>query len=919
MTDTRARGVYRWMLRVLPADVRLATGPSLEDAAMACLARERARWGRPGVAFAWLRLAADAVGSAVAFRRAAVSRAHGASLRPQPRSLGEIAMDTLRSDLRTALRQLRRQPGFTIVSVLTLALGIGANTAIFSVVNTVLLRELPYPEPAQLQLITSQFTQQGFSHFWLSTPEYVEFRDHNHSFSSVGAYSIGAANIGASAPTRPVTATVSADFFSTLRVPPAAGRWFNDGDSQPGADPVAILSTELWRRAFGAEPSTLGSRVMIDGVSTLVVGIMPPGFDIHDQKVELWQPLPIDPSQFRNNSGSHFLYLVGRLKPGQTPALARADFPRLYQEWPSYVVSGDQHLVSRDRHPLQLDPLRDDIIGTIQRSLVVLQAAVLLVLVIACANLASLLLARADAREREFAVRSALGAGRARLFVQFVIEGLVLATIGALAGVALTVVALRSLIALGTDAIPMAASIGIDWRVMAFTLALTALTGLVFGLAPLVHLRPGVSSALRDGVRTSRSGGRRLRSGLVIAEVALAVTLTTGAGLLIRSFINLMNVNPGFDRTHLVTFGVVPPVLGSPRTPEERIARRQRFVDLFEAMRTRLRALPGVESATGLSDLPPNVQLLANDTDFEWIPNGKPGQPPDPKYPIQNVDYWQYVTLGFVETLHVPVIKGRDFAPSDVGGAPVVLVNQALVHKFFSDRDPIGQRLKPGFGDNLPWFTVVGVLADMKQAGLDAPSGTEIILLEDQLPRFTFITTQMNFAIRTTAPLSTLNGPIRQIVHDMDPTLPVVKLQTMDETFGDAVARPRFLTLLLGGFAALAVVLAAVGTYGILSFLVGARQQEIGIRMALGADRRRILRQFLTSGGLLALTGLAIGVGAALALTRLMRTLLFEVAPSDPTTIATVAVVIFVVAFAACLLPAFRATRVEPLVVLRNT
>jgi predicted permease len=405
---------------------------------------------------------------------------------------------------------------------------------------------------------------------------------------------------------------------------------------------------------------------------------------------------------------------------------------------------------------------------------------------------------------------------------------------------------------------------------------------------------------------------------LVVGEVALAVTLVVGAGLLVRSFVNLLNVDAGFNRSHLVTFGVVPPVLGNPQTPQEIQARRQRFVDLFERMRETLNGLPGVQNVTAMSGLPPNRPILANDTNFAWIPTPPAGQPPDPRYPPQNVDYWQYVTLNFAETLGVPVVKGRAFAQSDVGGQPVAIVNEALVRKFFADRNPIGERLKPGFGNNLPWFTVVGVFKDIKQGGVGAPAGTELYLLEDQLPRFTFITTNMNFVLRTTQPAASLAEPIRRVVHDLDPNLPVVKLESMDDVFGESVARPEFLTTLLGVFAALALVLAAVGTYGILSYLVSERTQEIGIRMTLGADRGSILRHFLARGLQLAGAGLVLGMFAAVLLTSLLRALLFNVSPTDPMTLALVGGVMAVVAAAACLVPAWRATRVDPIVVLRQ-
>jgi predicted permease len=934
MSD-RSRTAYRLITCLLPADLRRTAGAELEEAALACLVRERRRRGRTGVALAWLRLLGDTVGTALAARRTPVgrtspvdrqSRAWNASA-PSPRGLWETVMDNLRQDLQHALRTLRRQPGFTIVTILTLALGIGANTAIFSVVNGVLLRPLDYPHAEQLEFLSTTFPTMGFDQFTMSLPEVLEFRDHNSTFQSVGAYSTGAVNLGTDPAIRPTSAVVTPEFMPTLAVRPVAGRWFTAEDSRPGADPVVILSADLWRRAFGSDPTVVGRRVMIDGVSNLVVGIMPAGYDVHEQKVELWQPLTIpDASQLLNLTGGHFLYGVGRLKDGVTAAQASADINHLLEIWVNFVPKGTKgdilntgHQVGAAfPHRLRMDPLKTDIVGSISRALVILQGAVLFVLVIACANLANLLLARAESRQREFAVRAALGAGRGRLFAQFVTEGLVLAVLAAAVGTGLAFLAVRGLVALSPSTVPRAAEITLDWHVLLFTLVLAVVTGFVFGLTPLLSAGAHVATALRHGTRTSAGARRAVRSFLVIGEVALAVTLVVGAGLLVRSFVNLLNVDAGFERSHLVTFGVVPPVLGNPQTPQEIQARRQRFVDLFERMRETLNGLPGVQNVTAMSGLPPNRPILANDTNFEWIPTPPAGQAPDPKYPIQNVDYWQYVTLNFAETLGVPVVKGRAFSRGDVGGQPVAIVNEALVRKFFIDRNPIGERLKPGFGNNLPWFTIVGVFKDIKQGGVNAPAGTELYLLEDQLPRFTFVTTNMNFVLRTTQPAASLAGPIRRVVHDLDPNLPVVKLESMDDVFGESVARPEFLTTLLGVFAVLALVLAAVGTYGILSYLVSERTQEIGIRMTLGADRGSILRHFLARGLQLAGAGLVLGMLAAVLLTSLMRALLFNVSPTDPVTLVLVGGVMAAVAAAACLVPAWRATRVDPIVVLRQ-
>jgi putative ABC transport system permease protein len=816
-------------------------------------------------------------------------------------------MDSLWKDLRYAFRALRRQPAFALVTVLTLALGIGANTAVFSVVNGVLLRPLGYPHPERLEFITSQFPTLGFNQFWISLPEFVEFRDHNQSFSNVGAYNVTAANLGTSTPSRPITALVTAELMPTLGVAALRGRHFSAEDCAPNAPPVAILSFELWQRSFGSDDSIVGRGIRVNDQQAQVVGVMPPGFDVHDQRIELWLPLTIDPSTFQNRRGGHFLYLVGRLKDGVTRDQARADVDRLVATWRSIAPQG--HVPSTPNHRLRLDPLQEDVVGGVRRALIVLQVAVGFVLLIACANLANLLLARADSRRREYAVRAALGASRGRLFRQLLTEGVMVAVAAAVVGVGLAYAGLQALISINPEAIPRTSEIRLDLPVLAFTLAVAALTGVVFALVPLVHLRGDqVGQAVKEaGSRTTAGGGRVwVRSGLVIAEVALAVTLVVGAGLLIRSFVNLMRVDMGFDRSQLSTFGVVLP--GQTYPADRRVA-------FYRDLSEKLRAVPGVQGVGAASGLPPLRNVNANDTDFEHIPNNRPpGQAP-----IENVDFYQYVTAGYLETMGIPIVSGRGFEPADTTGSPVALVNQALARKFFADRDPIGRRVKPGFGDRVPWFTIVGVLKDVKQGGVAEAAGTELYVLADQAPKaLGFAPGQMNFVVRAAVPFDRVAPHFRQAVQSLDSGLPIVRMRPMDDVVEAAVARPRFLTVLLGLFAGLALLLAAVGTYGVLSYLVTERRQEIGIRMALGADRRRILGLVLVRGLVLCGAGLAVGLAAALGVGRVLAALLFNVAPTDPGTLVGVSLVIAAVACVACLIPAWRATRVDPLVVLRD-
>ena len=810
-------------------------------------------------------------------------------------------------DLRYAIRSLWRQPGFAIITVLTLALGIGANTAVFSVVNGVLLRPLPYPEPERLEFITSKFPGLAFNQFWISPPEFLEFRDHNQAFESVGAYVTGAVNFGTSPPSRPVSAQVTPEFMPTLGVQPFLGRWLTAADSVPNAPPVVVLSWELWQGSLGGAP-IVGQTVQINNRATEVVGIMPKGYDVHDQRVEVWQPFVLDPATLPNRRGNHLLYLVGRRKPGVSHAEALADVNRLVHQWRQIVPNG--HVPSPDGHPYRLDPLQEDIVGGVRQALVVLQAAVAFVLLIACANLANLIIARADSRMREYAVRSALGASWTRMLRQLITEGLVLAFAAAVIGIGLAWGGLTLLVAAYPNGIPRMAEITLDQRVMLFTTGVAALTGLIFGLVPMTHVARGrVGTTLKDsGGRTTAGTVRaRLRSALVVAEVALAVLLVVGAGLLIRSFANLMRVDLGFNRAQMTTFGLVLPA------PTYDATRR---LDVYQRLTTSLKALPGSRSVAAMTGLPPFRQVNANDTDFEHIPDTQ--GPPTGEFPPQNVDYYQYVSVGYSDTMGIPVVSGRTFEEHDTTGPPVVLVNETLAKRFFRDRDPLGQRVKPGFGAQLPWFTIVGVLKDVKQGGVSAETGTELYMLSDQMPRtLNFAPGGMNFVVRSDRSMSALGPELRRAVAEIDPALPLIRMRTMEDVIGDSVARPRFLTTLLGIFAGIALALAAVGTYGILAYLVTERRQEIGIRMALGADQRTILRLVLVRGLLLSGIGLAIGLAGSLLLSRVLGTLLFNVPPNDPVTLALVAGVIAVVGAAACLVPAWRATRTDPLIALR--
>ena len=822
-------------------------------------------------------------------------------------------MDTLLQDIRFALRALVKAPGFAFITILTLALGIGANTAIFSVVNAVVLKPLPYPQSERLVYITSQFPTLGFDKFWVSVPEYLEFRSWSTSYDAIGGYNISASNLGADQPMRPVVGLVTEGLMPALGVQPLAGRMFDQKDTLPGAEDVAILSHELWQRAFGGSQDALGRVVDVSGSPTRIVGIMPPGYDVHDQRVELWLPLTIDPAS-PGGRGGHFLYLVGRLKAGVTEGQAKAELETITARWARDFANthAPDGRVDRGNHRLNISSLKQDIVGDVATALWVLQGAVGFVLLIACANLANLLLARAETRQREFAVRVAMGAGIGRMLRQFITEGVILALIASAAGIALAYAGLNAILASNGQGIPLANQIDIDGRVLVFTLAVAVLTGFIFGMAPLLMARGlNLNNTLKEAGTRGSSGGatrRRVRNVLVVAEVALAVVLVIGAGLLIKSFANLMRVDAGFDRSRMVTFGLVLPP--TRYQPPQRLA-------FFQRLQEQLRALPGVQGVAIMTGLPPLRNVNANDTDFEHIPNDGAN---DGQFPIQNVDYWQTVSASYVETMGIPVVKGRAFTQQDIGGQPVVMINEATARKFFADRDPIGLRIKPGFNAQATYGTVIGVLKDVKQGGVNEEAGTELYLLYEQTPQYFNgnATANMNVVIRTSQDPSVLASSIRDIVRQADATLPMVRYRSMDEVFADAVAQPRFLTTLLAIFAGLALLLAAIGTYGILSYAVTERRQEIGIRMALGASRGSVLSMVMRYGLMLAGVGLVLGLGASALLTKYLQAQLFNVRPIDPATMAAVSVFIAIVAAVACLVPARRATTVDPMLVLRQ-
>ncbi|HKH71744.1 MAG TPA: ABC transporter permease [Vicinamibacterales bacterium] len=835
-------------------------------------------------------------------------------------------MDSFLQDLRVAARSLARVPGFTAITLITLALGIGANTAIFSIVSGVILRPLAYPRPEQLMYLTTQFPALGFEQFWVSPPEYMEFREFNQSFAAVGAFRTAESNLTAGdRPLRVRTALVDEHLFSALGVPAAEGRLFSKGETEvsgpppapgqpaPQTQPIVVLSHEFWQSAFGGR-SMVGQSIEINGRRREVIGILPPGTDLMDTRTEIWLPLGLNPAN-RQNRGSHNLYLVGRLKDGVTQASAQTELNNLIANWrervglPTGQGPGTHAFVpikGRNGHILQMKPLQEEILGGAGRAIWMLQAAVGFVLLIACANLANLLLARAETRHREFAVRTAIGATRWRLLRQFMTEGVLLSLIGGVLGVLLARVGIRALLSAYPASLPRTSEVIVDVPVLLFTLGVALVTGVLVGLAPLMHTRAsGLLTALKEGGAKGATNAARhhVRRGLVMAEVALAVMLVIGAGLLLRTVYNLTKVDAGFERSRLVTFSMTLPQLTT--TSSARLQTYQRLLD-------KLRALPGVQAATAMTGLPPNRPLNANDTDID-------GYTAPPEGPYENVDYYQAVMSNYFETMGIPIVQGRGFERTDAASSGrVAIVNETLVNTFWRGKNPIGQRLRPCCGDQIPWFTVVGVAKDVKQGGIDRKTGTEFYQFLDQFAQGPGGPETMNVVLRTTLPPGALAQTIEGAVREVDRTVPVVRFQGMEDVFAESIRRPRLLAQLIGAFAGLALLLAAVGTYGVLSYMVAERRREIGIRLALGADHSQVMGQVMKHGLVLTAVGVVVGLAGAFGLNRLIASLLFGVQPTDATTMVGVVATITMVAAVACWVPAWRASRLDPNVVLRE-
>jgi len=814
-------------------------------------------------------------------------------------------MQTFLQDLKYALRMLKKNPAFTTVAILTLAVGIGANSAIFSVLNSVLLRPLPYRQPDQLVRVYSEFPTMKLQKFWVSAPELLDIQREAKSWEAIGAWAPGGQNVGTeSEPLRVVSAGITRSMIDVLGVPPQLGRNFTEEEDRNGGPRVAIISHGLWQKGFGGASDIIGKQIQVNANATTVVGVMPPNFAFppgSNEQVELLLPFQFDPAN-PGNRGGHFLSVIGRLRPGTTIEQAQSEMTSLMAGWKSEGRA--QHLLNPQNHPVIMLGLHEDVVGSARKAVWLLMAAVGFVLLIACVNVANLLLARAEARHREFAVRLALGAGMKRMIRQFVAEGFVLVFIASILGVALAFAGLKILLLFAPDSVPRTEEIGVGLPVLAFTIAVAIIAVFLFGLAPLAQVSErNLANWIRGaGQRAIRGGGQALRKGLVVTEIALALILVIGSGLMIRAFWKLQQVNTGFDPSGVVSFSLNLP------TVKYNNDQRLQFVNALEQ---RLSAIPGVNGVSLASGLPPLRRINANDTEIE-------GYQPTPDGPAQNVDYWNTVGIDYFKTMKIRLVEGRTFEPQDENpnAMPVVIVNQALAKRFWQG-SPIGRRVNPGFADPKVWCTIVGVVEDTKNAGMDKPAGPELYFQVRQVASRGFLGSNVNFVVRASNDFAPMEGSIRNAVRELDSSLPVYNLRSMEELVSRSMVQPRFLALLLATFSGIALFLAAIGIYGVMAYSVAQRTQEIGVRMALGARPLHVLRLVLGQSLVMLLIGTVIGLAGAFALTRLMSTLLFEVTATDPLTYVSVIGLLAVVALLACYIPARRAAKVDPLIALR--
>jgi putative ABC transport system permease protein len=807
-------------------------------------------------------------------------------------------MENFIKDIRYGIRGLLKRPGFTVIALITLALGIGANTAIFSVVNAVLLRPLPYQKPEQLEIVWEDATFAGFPHNTPAPANYVDWKAQNQSFADMAASHEDSFNLtGDGEPERVSAYTVSANFFPLLGVQPLLGRSFLEEEDRPGAHKVVMLSYSLWQSRYGGDRNILNREILLNGEKHSVIGVMPASFQFFEKDVRLWVPIALDQEDWANRGG-HYLTVVARLKPGVSVAQAQADMNgimrRIAMDHPGETMEGKLGAL--------VLPMRDEFVGDTRSSLIVLLVAVAFVLLIACANVAGLLLARAVGRRKEIALRMALGAGRTRVIRQLLTESLLLAIAAGVFGSLLAYGSFTFLQGLIPEEMAIAASLKLDVRILIFTIAISIVTGIIFGLVPaLQSANFDLNEALKQSSGRVTSTGR-LRSSMIVFEVALSIVLLVGAGLLIQTLFQLFRQYSMLEPEKVLTMRTI--------LPREKYKEPQQRDNFYQQVLQRVEHLPGVVAAGYSTSIP-----------LAWKGGTSGFYPEGLKSPVPGMAYdanHRQVTANYLKAMSIPLRQGRYFESSDnAQSLPVAIINETMARQYWPGENALGRRFKLGDPDeNTPWIEIVGIVADVRQMGIDEPVKAEMYFPYQQdngsiwyIPR--------DLAIRTSGETSNLVGAVRQIIREVDPDQPVSNVATMAEVLGTEAAQRRMGMILLAGFATLALLLASLGIYGVLAYFVTQHTNEIGVRQALGATPGNILWLVLRKGMGLTFVGVGIGLLAAFALTRLMSSLLFGVTAADPLTFATVPLLLVLVALLACYIPARRATKVDPLVALR--
>src|SRR5215216_4013279 len=808
-------------------------------------------------------------------------------------------METLLKDIRHGIRGLLKRPGFTAIALITLALGIGANTAIFSVVNAVLLRPLPFSDPERLVIVWEDATFAGFPHNTPAPANYVDWKTQNQSFTDMAASHETSFNLtGDGEPERVSAYAVNANFFPLFGVQPLLGRGFLAEEDRPGSNKVAVLSYSLWQSRYGGDRQILNRDIQLNGEKHTVVGVMPASFQFFESDVRLWVPMALDQEELANR-GNHYLKVVARLKPGVELSQAQADMNsimrRIAVDHPDETMEGKLGAV--------VMPLRDELVGDARGSLIVLLVAVAFVLLIACANVAGLLLARAVGRRREIALRVALGAGRGRVIRQLLTESLLLATTAGVLGSLLAYWSFNFLQGLIPEEMALATSLKLDTRILVFTLLISVVTGIIFGLVPALQAANiDLNDALKQSSSRTTSTGR-LRSAMIVFEVALSIVLLVGAGLLIQTLFQLFRQYSVLEPEKVLTMRTI--------LPREKYKEPQQRDNFYQQVLQRVEHLPGVESAGYSTSVP-----------LSWKGGTSGFYPEGIASPIAGMAYdanHRQVSANYLQTMNVPLRQGRYFDQRDnEQSMPVAIINETMARQYWPGENALGRRFKIGDPDEpgKQWKQIVGIVADIRQMGIDEPVKAEMYFPYEQITDWPAYVPR-DLAIRTTGDTSGLVGSVRQIIREVDPDQPVSNVATMAEVLGTEAAQRRMGMIMLAGFAALALLLASLGIYGVLAYFVTQHTNEIGVRQALGATPRNILFLVLRKGMGLTLVGVVIGLVASFALTRLMSSLLFGVTAADPLTFATVPLLLVIVALLACYIPARRATKLDPLVALR--